>query len=70
VLVIEHNLDVIKTADWIIDLGPEGGTRGGAVVAAGAPEDIVAVEASHTGHYLKPLLDRKRQRKRELSAIG
>jgi excinuclease ABC subunit A len=70
VLVIEHNLDVIKTADWIIDLGPEGGTRGGAVVAAGAPEDIVAVEASHTGHYLKPLLDRKRQRNRELSAIG
>jgi len=70
VLVIEHNLDVIKTADWIIDLGPEGGTRGGAIVAAGAPEDVVAVEASHTGHYLKPLLERKRQLKRELSAIG
>ena len=70
VLVIEHNLDVIKTADWIIDLGPEGGTRGGLVVAAGAPEDIVVVEESHTGHYLKPLLERKRQVKRELSAIG
>ena len=70
VLVIEHNLDVIKTADWIVDLGPEGGTRGGVVVAAGAPEDIVAVEGSHTGHYLKPLLERRRQVKRELSAIG
>jgi excinuclease ABC subunit A len=60
VLVIEHNLDVIKTADWIIDLGPEGGTRGGSVVAAGKPEDVVAVKASHTGHYLKPLLERNR----------
>jgi len=71
VLVIEHNLDVIKTADWIIDLGPEGGTRGGVVVAAGTPEDIVAVEASHTGHYLKPLIDRKRIReaRRELSTL-
>ena len=70
VLVIEHNLDVIKTADWIIDLGPEGGTRGGAIVAAGAPEDVIAVPASHTGHYLKPLLERKRKSKLELSAIG
>ena len=71
VLVIEHNLDVIKTADWIIDLGPEGGTRGGAVVAAGTPEDIVAVETSHTGHYLKPLIDRKRIReaRRALSTL-
>ena len=56
VLVIEHNLDVIKTADWIIDLGPEGGTRGGTIVAAGTPEDVVRVEASHTGRYLKPML--------------
>jgi excinuclease ABC subunit A len=56
VLVIEHNLDVIKTADWIIDLGPEGGTRGGTVVAAGTPEDVVKVDASHTGHYLKTML--------------
>jgi excinuclease ABC subunit A len=59
VLVIEHNLDVIKTADWIIDLGPEGGTRGGTIVAAGTPEEVAAVGASHTGHFLKPLLERK-----------
>ena len=56
VLVIEHNLDVIKTADWLIDLGPEGGLRGGTIVAAGTPETVVQVPASHTGHYLKPLL--------------
>ena len=49
VLVIEHNLDVIKTADWIIDLGPEGGEAGGRVVAAGTPEEVATVEASHTG---------------------
>ena len=49
VLVIEHNLDVIKTADWIIDLGPEGGNRGGTIVAAGTPEQVAAVAASHTG---------------------
>ncbi|HET9425026.1 MAG TPA: excinuclease ABC subunit UvrA [Gemmatimonadaceae bacterium] len=60
VLVIEHNLDVIKTADWIIDLGPEGGTRGGTVVAAGTPEEVAAIPASHTGQYLRPLLKRKR----------
>jgi excinuclease ABC subunit A len=70
VLVIEHNLDVIKTADWIIDLGPEGGTRGGMIVAAGTPEEVVAVEASHTGHYLRPLLERRRPARREFSAIG
>ncbi|MEX2152239.1 MAG: excinuclease ABC subunit UvrA [Gemmatimonadaceae bacterium] len=64
VLVIEHNLDVIKTADWIIDLGPEGGTRGGAVIAAGTPEDVAQVEASHTGRYLRPLFER-RARKRK-----
>jgi excinuclease ABC subunit A len=57
VLVIEHNLDVIKTADWIIDLGPEGGSGGGMVVAEGAPEDIVAVDLSYTGRFLKPLLN-------------
>jgi len=61
VLVIEHNLDVIKTADWIIDLGPEGGTRGGMIVAAGTPDEVAAAPASYTGHYLKPLLERKRQ---------
>ncbi|MGQ9660004.1 MAG: excinuclease ABC subunit UvrA [Thermochromatium sp.] len=58
VVVIEHNLDVIKTADWIIDLGPEGGDRGGQVVAVGTPETIAANERSHTGRYLRPLLDR------------
>ena len=57
VLVIEHNLDVIKTADWVIDLGPEGGSGGGTVVAEGSPEDIVGVPASHTGRYLAPLLN-------------
>jgi excinuclease ABC subunit A len=56
VVVIEHNLDVIKTADWIIDLGPEGGERGGEVVAVGTPEQVAAVPASHTGRYLAPLL--------------
>jgi excinuclease ABC subunit A len=61
VLVIEHNLDVIKTADWIIDLGPEGGTRGGTIVAAGTPEDVASVAASYTGQYLKPLLNRPRK---------
>ena len=55
-LVIEHNLDVIKTADWLIDLGPEGGNRGGLVVAEGTPEDIVKVEESHTGRFLAPIL--------------
>jgi excinuclease ABC subunit A len=56
IVVIEHNLDVIKTADWIIDLGPEGGAGGGEVVGVGTPEDIAANEASHTGRYLKRLL--------------
>jgi excinuclease ABC subunit A len=63
VLVIEHNLDVIKTADWIVDLGPEGGNRGGMIVAAGTPEDVAAVAASHTGAFLKPLLAREKKRK-------
>ncbi len=57
VLVIEHNLDVIKTADWIIDMGPEGGSRGGTVVAEGTPEDVAAVPASFTGHFLSPILE-------------
>jgi excinuclease ABC subunit A len=56
VLVIEHNLDVIKTADWIVDMGPEGGVRGGNIVAQGTPEQVVKVRESHTGQYLKPLL--------------
>jgi len=54
--VIEHNLDVIKTADWLIDLGPEGGGGGGEIVAQGTPEMLVAVAASHTGRFLRPLL--------------
>ncbi len=56
VVVIEHNLDVVKTADWIVDLGPEGGSGGGLIVAQGTPEDICNVENSHTGHFLKHLL--------------
>jgi excinuclease ABC subunit A len=56
VLVIEHNLDVIKTADWIIDMGPEGGTGGGTVIATGSPQDVAANDKSYTGQYLKPLL--------------
>jgi len=63
VLVIEHNLDVIKTADWIIDLGPDGGNRGGTVVAAGSPENVAAIDASYTGQYIKPLVGLARQRK-------
>jgi excinuclease ABC subunit A len=56
IVVIEHNLDVIKTADWIIDMGPEGGSGGGTLLKAGTPEDIADHEASFTGRYLKPLL--------------
>jgi len=56
VVVIEHNLEVIKTADWVIDLGPDGGNRGGTIVAEGTPEDVAANAASHTGRYLAPLL--------------
>ena len=56
VIVIEHNLEVIKTADWIVDLGPEGGTGGGAVVAEGTPEDVAANPVSHTGRFLADLL--------------
>ena len=63
VLVIEHNLDVIKTADWIIDLGPDGGNRGGMIVAAGTPEDVAEVASSHTGQFLRPLLTRRQRRK-------
>jgi excinuclease ABC subunit A len=60
VVVIEHNLDVVKTADWIIDIGPEGGDGGGKIVAVGTPEKVAQVEASHTGRYLAPLLKPKR----------
>ncbi|WP_354689571.1 excinuclease ABC subunit UvrA [Lentibacter algarum] len=60
VIVIEHNLDVVKTADWIIDIGPEGGDGGGEIVAVGTPEDVVREPRSHTGHYLKDMLNPKR----------
>jgi excinuclease ABC subunit A len=66
VLVIEHNLDVIKTADYIIDLGPEGGDHGGQIVATGTPEEVAEVESSYTGRYLKPILERDRERMRAL----
>jgi len=56
-LVIEHNLDVIRAADWVIDLGPEGGARGGSVVIAGTPETVASTAGSHTGRYLRPLLE-------------
>ena len=67
VLVIEHNLDVIKTADWIIDLGPEGGSRGGTIVAQGTPEQITAVKGSFTGTYLaRSLADKRSSKYQEL----
>jgi excinuclease ABC subunit A len=56
VIVIEHNLDVIKTSDWIIDMGPEGGNRGGLLLAAGTPEEVAEAPGSHTGHYLRRAL--------------
>jgi excinuclease ABC subunit A len=59
-IVIEHNLEVIKTADWIIDLGPEGGSKGGQIVAQGTPEEVVKVKGSYTGHYLAPYLKKKK----------
>ncbi len=60
VVVIEHNLDVIKTADWIIDIGPEGGDGGGEIVAVGTPEEVARNDRSHTGRYLKPMLDKRK----------
>jgi excinuclease ABC subunit A len=65
VLVIEHNLDVIKCADYIIDLGPEGGDKGGTIVATGTPEEVAEVPESYTGRYLKPILERDRQRMKD-----
>ena len=55
-MIIEHNLDVIKTADWIVDLGPEGGDGGGMIIACGTPEDVAKAESSYTGKYLKNIL--------------
>ncbi|MBT7265399.1 MAG: excinuclease ABC subunit A, partial [Rhodospirillaceae bacterium] len=65
IIVIEHNLEVIKTADWIIDLGPEGGDKGGHIVAAGTPEDVAEVKASYTGHYLASHLNLPKKKKRK-----
>jgi excinuclease ABC subunit A len=68
VVVIEHNLEVVKTADWIIDLGPEGGDGGGEIVAQGPPEAIVKEKKSYTGHYLRELLERRPAAKRKQAA--
>ena len=65
IVVIEHNLEVIKTADWIIDLGPEGGAAGGRIVATGTPEQVAEVAESYTGQYLRPYLARTGQRQRK-----
>jgi excinuclease ABC subunit A len=67
-VVIEHNLEVIKTADWIIDLGPEGGDGGGEIVAQGTPEDVAKVARSYTGQFLKPVLGRRGVRKKGIEA--
>ncbi|HCO81048.1 excinuclease ABC subunit UvrA [Bacillus altitudinis] len=66
VLVIEHNLDIIKAADYLVDLGPEGGAGGGTIIASGTPEQIAKEEASYTGRYLKPILERDRERMKQL----
>jgi len=68
VVVIEHNLGVIKTADWIIDLGPEGGEGGGEIVATGTPEDVAKVARSYTGQYLKALLKKQKPPSRATAA--
>ncbi len=62
-VVIEHNLDVIKCADWLIDLGPEGGDQGGALVAAGTPEEVARVKGSHTGEAIRALLNPESRRR-------
>ena len=70
VVVIEHNLDVVKTADWVVDLGPEGGSGGGQIIATGTPEDICAQKVSHTGHFLKPLMEAQRARGQNKAGAG
>jgi excinuclease ABC subunit A len=74
VVVIEHNLDVIKTADWLVDLGPEGGEEGGQIVATGTPEEVAAVAGSYTGSFLRDLVEpakpKRRAAKRQLSAAA
>jgi excinuclease ABC subunit A len=68
IVVIEHNLDVIKTADWVIDLGPEGGHRGGQILAEGTPEDLARIESSHTGRFLARMLGASTPARRKKSA--
>jgi excinuclease ABC subunit A len=68
--VIEHNLDVVKCADWIVDLGPEGGAGGGRVVAAGTPETVARVKSSYTGQHLAPLLKSRGAEKRRRKAAA
>lgn len=68
VIVIEHNLDLIKTADHIIDLGPEGGDKGGMIIAEGTPEQVAATKGSYTGEYIKMMLERDKKRKAEQKA--
>jgi excinuclease ABC subunit A len=70
VVVIEHNLDVIKSADWVVDLGPEGGEEGGRVIAEGTPEEVARSRESHTGHYLAQMLARHRARRRGAERVG
>jgi excinuclease ABC subunit A len=70
VVVIEHNLDVIKSADWIIDMGPEGGFRGGQVVAEGTPESVAKVAGSYTGQFIKEILTNNRKIKRSAKVAG
>ena len=65
VVVIEHNLDVIKTADWVIDLGPEGGDRGGEIVATGTPEQLAGTSGSHTGHFLARQFERRKSMRKK-----
>ncbi|GAA0575933.1 excinuclease ABC subunit UvrA [Halomonas salifodinae] len=70
IVVIEHNLDVIKTADWLVDLGPEGGSGGGRIIAEGTPERVAEMEVSHTGRFLKPLLERAKAQKAKTKATA
>jgi excinuclease ABC subunit A len=69
VVVIEHNLDVIKSSDWVIDMGPEGGFRGGKVIAEGTPEDVAMVKESYTGHYLGEILASNRAPAKKKAAV-
>ncbi len=70
VVVIEHNLDVVKAADWVVDLGPEGGEDGGRVVAEGTPEEVARSKESYTGQYLAEVLGRHRERRRASERVG